>query len=110
VFDGERAGHDGAAAAVHAGDNLQQFSPLIRRQTGRAAVVEDQQLNVRDFFQQPAVAAVTTVLGQCIEHARQALIEHGANIAAGLVCKRASQPTLNTATAKFQQLSDGSGK
>ena len=95
--DGELAGDDGGAAAVAVLEDFEQVVAGLVVERLQAPVVKDEQLNAAELAREPRVAAVAAGERQIGEQARQALIENGAIVAAGLVAERAGQPTLANA-------------
>ena len=72
MFDGDLAGDDGGGATV--------------------AIIEDQELNAADGFEQSAMSAVAASQGERLEQARNAVILDRTIIAAGFVAEGASNP------------------
>jgi hypothetical protein len=57
-------------------------------------IIEDQQIDTAKAAQQAWMAAVAAGERQIVEQSRDALIEHGAIVATGLVAERRGEPTL----------------
>ena len=94
VVDRQLAGHDGRTAIVPVVDDLQEVATLILRQGGEPPIVEDQDLDSCQALEQPGVTAVAACQRQGIKQSRNALIGHGAIVAASLVTERTGKPTL----------------
>ena len=87
------AGYDRAAASVPIVEDLQEVAALIGRRVGEPPVVKDQELDAREGLKQARVPTVTACKRERIEQPRQAVIEDGAIVAAGLVAECTGQPT-----------------
>ena len=94
VIDRQLAGHDGRAAIVPIIDDLQQIATLILGQGRERPVVEDQELDAGQRFEQTPITTIAAGQRQSLEQPRHALIEHGAIVAAGLVAERTRKPAL----------------
>ena len=94
VLDRKLAGDHGRAAPVPILHDLQEVAPLLGGHGRKSPVVEDQQLDARQAFEQPGVMAVAAGKRERIEQPRQALIEDRAIVPTGLVTERAGNPTL----------------
>jgi hypothetical protein len=94
LIDGELAGDDGGAAAVTVLKDLQEVVTSRGVERLEAPVVEDEQIDTAKCAQQPGVAAIATGQSQIAEQPRDALIKHGAIVAAGLVAERRGEPAL----------------
>jgi hypothetical protein len=94
VIDRQLAGHDGRAAIMPIVDDLQQIATLILRQGCEPPVVEDQELDAGQRFEQTPITTITARQRQSLEQPRHALIKHGAIVAAGLVAERTGKPAL----------------
>jgi hypothetical protein len=70
MFDGDLAGDDGRGAPVAIIEDLQKVAPLGRIENRKAPVIEDQQLNAADGFEQAAIAAVASSKGKRLEQTR----------------------------------------
>jgi hypothetical protein len=93
----ELARDDGGAAAVAVLEDLQEVVTGRGIERLEAPVVEDQQIDAAERAQQTGVAAVAASQGQIGEQPRDALIEHGAVVAAGLVAERRGEPAFTDA-------------
>jgi hypothetical protein len=58
IFDGDLAGADGRGATVAIIKDLQKVAPFGRMENRKAPVIEDQELNATDGFEQAAISAV----------------------------------------------------
>ena len=94
MFDGDLAGDDGRGATVAIIKDLQQVAPFGRIENRKAPVVEDQELNAADGFEQAAIATVAASQGKRLEQARDAVILDRTIVAAGLVAEGAGNPAL----------------
>ena len=72
---------------------LQKVAPFGRIENRQPPVVEDEELNATDGFEQAAIAAVASSEGERIEQARDAMILDRAIVAASFVAEGASNPT-----------------
>ena len=71
MFDGDLAGDDGGGATVAIIEDLQQVAPFGRTENRKAPVVEDQELNAADGFEQAAIAAVAASQGKLVSYANR---------------------------------------
>ena len=74
VFDGDLAGNDGRGATVAIIKDLQKVAPFGRIENRKAPVVEDQELNAADGFEQAAISAVAPGKGERFKQARHAMV------------------------------------
>ena len=88
------ARYDRRTASVPIIEDFQQVAALIGGDVGKPPIVQDEQFDTRDCLEQPGVAAVPTCQGESVEQPRQAVVEHGAIIAAGLMTECAGEPAL----------------
>ncbi len=93
MFDGDLAGDDGRGATVAIIKDLQKVAPFGRIENRKAPVVEYQELNPADGFEQATIAAVAASKGQRLKQARDAVILDRTIVAASLVAEGASNPT-----------------
>ena len=84
---GELAGDDGGGSAMPIIDDFQQVAPLLGRQWGQAPVVKNEQLDPGQPLQHAGVAPVTAGQAERLQQPRQAVVEHAAAVAAGLVAE-----------------------
>src|SRR5664280_823133 len=75
-------------------EDLQEVAPFWRTENRQAPVVEDEELNTADGFEQAAIAAVAPSEGERLEQARDTVILDRTIVAASLVAEGASNPTL----------------
>jgi hypothetical protein len=94
VLDRNLAGDDGRRAAVSIVDDFEEIAALLDGHGREPPVVEDKQLDPGQAGQQTPVAAIAASECECLEQPRQAVIEDGAIVAAGLVTERAGDPAL----------------
>ncbi len=94
MFDGDLAGDDGRGATVAIIEDLQKVAPFGRTENRKTPVVEDQELNPADGFEQAAIAAVAASQGERLEQARNAVILDRTIVAAGFVAEGAGNPAL----------------
>src|ERR1700726_4447717 len=94
LIDGDLAGDDGGAVAVAVLEDLQEVVAGCGVERLEAPVVEDEEVDATERAQETGVAAVAARQSEIAEQPRDALIEHGAIVAAGLVAERRSEPTL----------------
>ena len=73
-------------------DDLHQIAALVRIETIRPPVVEDQQVGLGEHAEQACEAAVTVRQFEVGEQARHARVMHGIAVAAGFLCQRATEP------------------
>ena len=74
--------------------NFQQVAALVEGERSQAPVVQDQELDPRQHFEEAAVASITACEQQGIEQAWHAMLEDGAVVAASFVAERAGNVTL----------------
>jgi hypothetical protein len=94
MFDGDLTGNDGGRATVAIIEDLQKVAPLGRIEYRQAPIIEDEELNAPDGFEQAAIATVAASEGERLEQARNAMILNRTIVAAGFVTEGASNPTL----------------
>src|SRR5260370_987861 len=92
--DGDVGGDDGRGATVAIIKDLQKVAPFGRIENRKAPVVEDQELNAAEGFEQAAIATVAPSEGEGLEQARDAMILDRTVVAAGLVAEGAGNPAL----------------
>jgi hypothetical protein len=85
LLDRQLAGDDGRAAAVAIIDDLEEVASLIGGQTGEPPIVEDEQFDAGDGFEQACMAAVAAREGERVEQPWHPVIEHRAIVSAGRV-------------------------
>ena len=73
-------------------EDLQQVTPFGRTENRKAPVVEDQELNPADGFEQAAIAAVAASQGKRLEQTRDAMILDRAIVSASFVAEGAGDP------------------
>src|SRR2546430_5216687 len=88
LINGKLAGDDGRMAAVAVLEDLQEVVASRGVERFEAPVVEDEQIDAAECAQQTRVAAVAARQCEIAEQSRDALIEHGAIVAAGFVAER----------------------
>src|SRR5580692_5154741 len=91
---GDLAGDDGRSTAVALFDDFKEIVTRGGVERFEPPVVENQQLHAAERAQQAGVSAVAASEREVGEQFWKALIEDGTVVAAGLVAKRASEPTL----------------
>ena len=72
MFEGDLAGDDGRGATVAIIKDLQKVAPFGRVENRKAPVIEDQELNATEGFEQAATSAVAASQGERLEQARDA--------------------------------------
>jgi hypothetical protein len=92
MFDGDLAGDDGRGATVAIIKDLQKVAPFGRIENRKAPVIEDQELNAADGFEQAAISAIAAGKGERLEQARHAMILDRTIVTAGLVAEGAGNP------------------
>src|SRR6201995_5177797 len=90
----ELAGDDGGSAAVAIVDDLQQIASLFSGERCQSPVIEDEDLHAGQALEHAGIATVTPGETKPFQHARHALIEHGAIIPAGAVTEGTGNPGL----------------
>lgn len=71
---------------------LQKVAPFGRIENRQPPVVEDEELNATDGFEQASIAAIASSEGERLEQARDAMILDRAIVAASFVAEGASNP------------------
>src|ERR1700730_3495193 len=94
VFDGDLAGNDGRGATVAIIKDLQKVAPFGRIENRKAPVIEDQELNPAEGFEQAAIAAVAARESKRLEQAWEAMILDRTIVATSLVAEGAGNPAL----------------
>src|SRR5258708_22063722 len=84
MFDGDLAGDDGRGATVAIIKDLQKVAPFGWVENREAPVVEHQEVNAAEGFEQAAIATVGPSHGQGLQQARDAMILDRTVVAAGL--------------------------
>ena len=79
---------------MRCGSFLQKVAPFGRIENRKAPVVEDQELNAAEGFEQAAISAVAASEGERFKQARDPMILHRAIVAAGFVAEGAGNPAL----------------
>ena len=74
MFQGDLAGDDGRCATMAIIKELEKVAPFGRIENRQAPVVEDEELNATDGFEQAAIAAIASSEGERLEEARDAMI------------------------------------
>ena len=74
-------------------EDLEKIAPFGRGENRQAPIVEDEELNAPDGFEQAAIAAVAACEGERLEQARDAMVLDRTIVAAGLVAEGAGNPT-----------------
>ena len=90
MFDRDLAGDDGRGATVAIIKDLQKVAPFGRIENRKAPIVEDEELNPAEGFEQAAIAAVAARESKRLEQAWEAMILDRPIVAAAL-CRRLSQ-------------------
>lgn len=88
LIDQELAGDDGGAAAVAVLQDIQEVVAGRGVERLEAPVVEDEEIDATERAQEAGVAAVAARQSQIAEQPWDALVEHRAIVAAGLVAER----------------------
>src|SRR5664280_180900 len=94
MFDGDLAGNDGRSATVAIIKDLQKVAPFGRIENRKAPVIEYQELNAAEGFEQAAISAVAASKSERLEQARDTMILDRTIVAAGLVAEGAGNPAL----------------
>jgi hypothetical protein len=94
MFDGDLAGDDGGGATVAIVEDLQKVAPFGRIEYRQPPIVEDQELNAAERFEQAAIATVAASKGERLEQARDAVILDRTIVTAGFVAEGAGNPAL----------------
>src|SRR5258707_11738598 len=94
MLDGDLAGDDGRGATVAIIEDLQKVAPFGRIENRQAPVVEDQELNAAEGFEQAAIATVAPSEAEGLEQAGDAMVLDRTVVAAGLVAEGAGNPAL----------------
>src|SRR5947208_11142003 len=92
--DRDLAGQDGRAASVAFFEDLVEIAAGTAVERFEAPIVEDQELGTVEAAHDAGVAAVATGQGEIGKELGDAVIEHGAIVATGLVAEGAGKPTL----------------
>jgi hypothetical protein len=103
LIDRELAGDDGGAAAVAVLKDLQEVVAGRGVERLEAPIVEDEKIDSAERAQDAGVAAVAARQSEIGEQPRNALIEHGTIVAAGLVAERRGEPALADAGGSADQ-------
>src|SRR5260370_7032051 len=74
MFDGDLAGDNGRGATVAIIKDLQKVAPFGRIENRKAPVVEYQELNAAEGFEQAAIATAAPTQRAGLDHARHAMI------------------------------------
>ena len=94
MFDWDLAGDNGRGATVAIIKDLQKVAPFGRIENRKAPIVEDEELNPAEGFEQAAIAAVAARESKRLEQAWEAMILDRPIVAAGLVAEGAGNPAL----------------
>ena len=93
MFDRNLTGDDGRGSTMAIVKDLQKVAPFGRIEHRQAPIIENEELNASEGFEQAAIAAVAPSEGECLEQTRDALILDRTIVAAGFVTEGASNPT-----------------
>ena len=94
MFHGDLAGDDDRCATMAIIKELEKVAPVGRIENRQAPVVEDEELDATDGFEQAALAAIASSEGERLEEARDAMILDRTIVAASFVTESASDPAL----------------
>src|SRR5664280_2520404 len=94
MFDGDLAGNDGRGATVAIIKDLQQVAPFGRTENRQTPIIENEELNAPEGFEQATIAAVAASKSERLEQARDAMILDRTIVAAGLVAEGTGNPAL----------------
>jgi len=94
MFHGDLAGDDGRCPTMAIIKELEKVAPFGWIENRQAPVVEDEELNATDGFEQAAIAAIASSEGERLEEARDAMILDRTIVAASFVTEGASDPAL----------------
>ena len=94
VLDGKLTGDDGGSAAVAIFEDLEQVVASLGVERVEPPIVENEELDAAQRAADAGISAIAAGERQLAEQFGDALIEDRAVVAAGLVAKRASKPTL----------------
>ena len=86
MFHRDLAGDDGRCATMAIIKELQKVAPFGRIENRQPPVVENEELNASEVFEQAAIATVAPSKGERLEEARDAIILNRTIITAGFVC------------------------
>ena len=95
VLDRHLAGDDGRAALMAVVDDLEEIAPLFAGERGEPPIVEDEEIDARQCLEEPGIASVAAGEGERFEQPRQAIIEDGTIVAAGLIAEGTGDPALS---------------
>ena len=84
MFDGDLAGDNGRGATVAIIKDLEQVAPLGLIKNRETPVIEDQELNAAEGFEQAAIATVAASESKRLKQARHAMVLDRAIVAASL--------------------------
>jgi hypothetical protein len=71
---GDLAGDDGRSAPVAIVEDLEQIASFGRIKNRQTPIIQDQQLNAAERFEQAAVTAVAACEGECFEQSRDTMV------------------------------------
>ena len=91
---GDLAGDDGRGATVAIIKDLEQVAPFGLIKNRETPVIEYQELNAAEGFEQAAIATVAASEGEGLEQAWYAMVLDRAIVAASLVAEGAGNPAL----------------
>src|SRR5271163_5017801 len=75
-------------------EDFEEISLLGLSERRQAPVVQDQELDARETFEQASIAAVAAGERQRLEQARNPMVDHASAVPAGLLAESAGDPTL----------------
>ena len=87
-----RAGDDRRSALMTVFEDLEEVALLRLGKDRETPVVQDQELDAREGFEQAAIAAVAACERQRLEQARRPMVEDAFPIPASLVAESAGNP------------------
>ncbi len=94
MVDRNLTGDDGRTALMAVIDDLEEIATLLAGEWGETPVVEDEEVDPRQRLEKAGIAAVAAGERESFEQPRQAMVEDGTIVAAGLVTQRAGDPAL----------------
>jgi hypothetical protein len=94
MFDGDLAGNDGRGATVAIIKDLQKVAAFGWIENRQTPIIENEELNAPEGFEQATIAAVAASKSERLEQARDAMILDRTIVAAGLVAEGTGNPAL----------------
>ena len=93
-FDRELAGDQGGTGGVSVLEEFEQVAAMVSVELGEAEVVKDDEVELGERGEQLGIGSVAAGDGNVVQQPREAQVQRGESVAAGLMGERAGEPGL----------------